>query len=57
MTEGAFLIGVLWESYEVKFIIANTWKWKWKSLSRVQLFAILQTIEFMEFSRPEYWSA
>ena len=28
----------------------------WKSLSRVQLFATPWTIQFMEFSRPEYWS-
>ena len=31
-------------------------KWKWKSLSCTQLFAIPWTIQFMEFSRPEYWS-
>ena len=31
-------------------------KWKWKSLSRVRLFAAPWTIQFMEFSRPEYWS-
>ena len=31
-------------------------KRKWKSLSRVQLFATPWTIQFMEFSRPEYWS-
>jgi len=31
------------------------WKWKWQSLSRVQLFATPWAI-FMEFSRPEYWS-
>ena len=30
-------------------------KWKWKSLSRVRLFATPQTIQSMEFSRPEYW--
>ena len=30
--------------------------WEWKSLSRVQLFVTLWTIQFMEFSRPEYWS-
>ena len=29
---------------------------KWKSLSRVLLFATLWTIQSMEFSRPEYWS-
>ena len=28
----------------------------WKSLSCVQIFVILWTIESMEFSRPEYWS-
>ena len=29
---------------------------KWKSLSRVQLFATPWTIQSMEFSRPVYWS-
>ena len=29
---------------------------KWKSLSRVRLFATPWTIQPMEFSRPEYWS-
>ena len=28
--------------------------WKWKSLSRVWLFATPWTIQIMEFSRPEY---
>ena len=31
-------------------------KWKWESLSRVQLFATPWAIQCMEFSRPEYWS-
>ena len=31
-------------------------QWKWKSLSHVRLFATPWTIQFMEFSRPEYWS-
>ena len=31
-------------------------KWKWKSLARVRLFTTPGTIQFMEFSRPEYWS-
>ena len=30
--------------------------WKWKSLSRVWLFATPWTIQSVEFSRPEYWS-
>ena len=30
--------------------------WKWTSLIRVRLFATPQTIQSMEFSRPEYWS-
>ena len=30
--------------------------WKWKSLSRVWLFATPRTIQSLEFSRPEYWS-
>ena len=29
---------------------------KWKSLSRVQLFATPWTIQSMEFFRPQYWS-
>ena len=29
---------------------------KWKSLSRVWLFAIPRTMQSMKFSRPEYWS-
>ena len=29
---------------------------KWKSLSRVRLFATPWTMQSMEFSRPEYWS-
>ena len=31
-------------------------KWKWKSLSLVQLFATPWTIQSTEFSRPEYWN-
>ena len=31
-------------------------KWKWKLLSRVQLFVTPWTIQSIEFSRPEYWS-
>ena len=31
-------------------------QWKWKSLSRVQLFATPWTIQSMQFSRPEYWN-
>ena len=37
---------VLYSGYEVK----------WKSLSHVRLFVTPQTIQYMEFSRPEYWS-
>ena len=32
------------------------WKWKWKLLSHVLLFAVPWTVQSMEFSRPEYWS-
>ena len=32
------------------------WDYVWKSLSRIQLFATLWTVQAMEFSRPEYWS-
>ena len=31
-------------------------KWKWKSLSRMQLFATPWTLQSMEFFRPEHWS-
>ena len=31
-------------------------KWKWKSLSCVWLFATPWTVQFLEFSRSEYWS-
>ena len=31
-------------------------KWRWKSLSRVRLFATPWTLQSMAFSRPEYWS-
>ena len=31
-------------------------KWKWKSLSCIRLFVTPWTIQFMEFSRSEYWS-
>ena len=40
-------------SYMVKLGIDNHWKWKWKSLSRVLLFATTWTIQSTEFSRPE----
>ena len=36
------------------FCFSENEKWKWKSLSRVQLFATPWTVQFMEFSRPEY---
>ena len=32
-------------------------KWKWKVLSHVWLFATPCTVQSMEFSSPEYWSA
>ena len=37
-------------------IFSHPWKWKWKSLSSVWLFVIPQTVQFIEFSMPEYWS-
>ena len=42
----------MWWLMLIRFIVV---KWKWKSLSHVQLFATLWTIQSMEFSRPEYW--
>ena len=32
------------------------WLWKWRSLSRVQLFVTPWTIQSVEFSWPKYWS-
>ena len=47
-------------SHFLSCLILNTLEdycyWKWKLLSRVQLFATSQTIQSMAFSRPEYWS-
>ena len=40
----------------VSVLSATKWKWNWKSLSRVPLFATPWTIESMDFSRPEYWT-
>ena len=37
-------------------IIPSEWASEWKLLSRVWVFVIPRTIQFMEFSRPEYWS-
>ena len=41
--------------------LCNAWKWKWKSLTHVQLFATPWTVTCqaplsMEFTRQEYWS-
>ena len=38
------------------YLCLKSINWKWKSLSRVQVFATLWTVQSMEFSRPEYWS-
>ena len=38
------------------FFTVKNLMWKWKSLSRVWLFATPWTIQSMEFSRPECWS-
>ena len=38
------------------FVVQFSNDLKWKSLSRVWLFATPWTIQCMEFSRPEYWS-
>jgi len=46
-----------WFSYAYTYSFSYSFPlWKWKSLSPVQLFAILWTIQSREFSRPEYWS-
>ena len=36
--------------------VAEREKLKWKSLSCVQLYVTLWTIQSMEFLRPEYWT-
>ena len=46
---------VLWYLFSLFCLLVNTYKWKWKSLSRVWLFATPWTIQSMEFSRLEYW--
>ena len=38
------------------FNLHAEWKWKWKSLSCVWLFVTPWTMQFIEFSRPEYWN-
>ena len=48
-------INLLSKSYNYHFYNMTEWV-KWKSLSRVWLFATPWTIQSMEFSRPEYWS-
>ena len=44
-----------WE-LTVAQILSSLFQVKWNSLSHVQLFVTLWTIQSMEFSRPEYWS-
>ena len=38
------------------FFYSDPYACKWKSLSRVQHFVTPWAIQFMEFSRPEYWN-
>jgi len=42
-------------SGKVMSLLLNT-LWMWKSFSCVPLFVIPWIVQFMEFSRPEYWS-
>ena len=37
-------------------LVENKWKWNWKSLSCVCIFETPWTIQYVEFSRPDYWS-
>ena len=39
-----------------KVTFRDFWKWKWRLLSCVWLFATPWTIQSMEFSRPECWN-
>ena len=50
------LPGIIAECIKAEHQCAYHSKWRWKSLSHVWLFATPWTIQFMEFSRPEYWS-
>ena len=49
------LKGKIYSLSELEFPLCWV-KVKWKSLSHVRLFATPWTIQFMEFSRPDYWS-
>ena len=44
------------EWMDVTLVHILIWKWMWKLLSCVWLFATPWTIQSMAFSRPEYWS-
>ena len=49
----------LWSNSHIHmWLLEKPWMWKWKlrSLSHVQLFATPWPIQYVEFSRPEYWS-
>ena len=46
-----FNVGLLKWDWGTKVLIL-----KWKSLSRIRLFATPSTIQSMKFSRPDYWS-
>ena len=46
-----FNVGLLKWDWGTKVLIL-----KWKSLSRIRLFATPSTIQSMNFSRPDYWS-
>ena len=50
------LPGIIAECIKAEHQCAYHSKWRWKSLSHVWLFATPWTRQFMEFSRPEYWS-
>ena len=50
----SFLLILFWEN--IRQVLVLPLQWKWKSLSRVQLFAPPWTKQSMEFSRPVYWS-
>ena len=48
---------LLFTEKEIYLLSPVHWKWKWKLLSLVQLFATPWTIQPMEFSRPAYQSS
>ena len=50
---GSWCISFIWN---LNFSLGLSYRERWKSLSCVRLFATPVTVQYMEFSRLEYWS-